>query len=180
MIEIDKSAARSILSSLPMTSGNRRFADFWLSRLVEDGSGEPHHFSLEATADILTRVVTFEITPRTVRFHSAGKAIVEGLGMNVRGRDYLAMAPIGQRATRLARMCKIVEGHSSQHQRWVVNTAGKIHFLNELAFPCGLSENGLPMIMTHVDADSFSSIGHIPIDKGAMNVAPVFNTYAIA
>jgi hypothetical protein len=179
MTGFDREKARAALAALPLSEISRRFADTWLSVMSDEGRLDLAQFDTSLGQEILSRTVSFEITPSAILIRSAGHHIVEAVGMPLVGQDYLQMAPPAQRPIRLARMCSIVEGHISTHQRWVVNTTGKLHVLNELAVPCGLSENGLPVITTYVDVDSQSSVGHIEPKKGAMNIAPVFETYPI-
>jgi hypothetical protein len=175
MVEFNTAKAQIVLADLPLSDCGRRFADYWLSTISMHGFVWDNGLS----PDLLANIVSFEISPHDVRIRSAGQKIIDAVGAPLVGDDYLQMAPPAQRPIRLARMCSIVEGHISTHQRWVVNQAGKIHFLNELALPCGLSERGLPMIMTYVDTDSPSSVGRIVAQEGAMNVAPVFVAYPI-
>ena len=175
MVGFDNAKAQAVLADLPLSVCCRRFADYWLSAMSTHSCVREGGLS----ADLLANTVSFEITPHRVRIRSAGQKIIDAVGAPLVGDDYLRMAPPAQRPMRLARMCSIVEGHISTHQRWVVNRAGKIHILNELALPCGLSENELPMIMTYVDADSPSSVGQISAAEGVMNIAPVFVTYPI-
>jgi hypothetical protein len=175
----DKKKARAVLAKLSLNDAARRFADCWLSAISEDGVLDENAFKAEASEDIRARTISFEITPQAIRIKQAGQQILDAVGIPLEGVDYLLMAPPAQRATRLMRFSEIAEGHVSTHQRWVVNTAGRMHILNELALPCGLSESGLPMILSHVDTDSPNSLGHIPAKKGVMNIAPVFETYPI-
>jgi hypothetical protein len=175
----DQKKAGAVIASLKLSAEGRRFADLWLSHMSEDGQLDECGFNAAVEADIEAQIVSFEITPHMVRIKSAGARIVETVGHTLVGEDYLLMAPPAQRATRLMRFSQIAEGCISRHQRWVVNTAGKVHFINELAMPCGLSENELPMIMTYIDADSQSSLGRIPMKKGVRNIAPIFETYAV-
>ena len=179
MMSFDKTEAQVVLARLPLSPASRQFADAWLTMMSDDGSIRAHDITAFIPAELLLRVICFEITPHQVRIRRAGQHIVDAVGIPLVGEDYLKMAPAGQRATRLGRMCAIVEGHISTHQRWVVNSGGKLHVLNELALPCGLSEDGLPMIMTFVDTDSQGAVGHISPNKGAMNIAPVFQSYPI-
>ena len=179
MKQFDKDKAAAVLAKLKLGDLSRRFADHWLSMVSSDGRlNEPDFYRL-TDEDLKVRLIVFEITPHSVRIKRAGVQIVEAVGINLVGEDYLTMAPPAQRATRLMRFSEIAEGAVSRHQRWVVNTAGKVHFVNELAVPCGLSEDGFPMVATYVDTDTKGSVGHIPPKKGAMNIAPVFETYAI-
>jgi hypothetical protein len=175
MVGLNKAKAQAVLADLPLSASSRRFADFWLSAISVHGSV----WDKDLAADLLANTVSFEISPHNVRIRSAGRRIIDAFGAPLVGEDYLQMAPPAQRPIRLARMCSVVEGHISTHQRWVVNQAGKIHILNELALPCGLSERGLPMIMAYVDTDSPSSVGRIVAHERAMNVAPVFAAYPI-
>lgn len=179
MTSFDKSKAQAVLAKLKLSAPSRRFADQWLSMISDDGRLSESEFNAKVEADLQARIVVFEITTHAVRIKRAGAHIVEAVGMNLVGEDYLMMAPPAQRATRLMRFSEIASGAVSRHQRWVVNTAGKVHFINELAVPCGLSEDGFPMVATYVDTDTQGSVGHIPPKKGAMNIAPVFETFAI-
>jgi hypothetical protein len=176
---LDKEKARAVFAKLSLSETTRRFADCWLSAVSDGGALNEAAFFADAPEDIRARTITFEITPQALRIKHAGQQIVDTVGMPLVGEDYLLMAPPAQRATRLMRFSEIADGHVSVHQRWVVNTAGKMHVLNEIALPCGLSENGFPMTMSYVDADNPKSMGHIPAKKGVMNIAPVFETYPI-
>ncbi len=175
----DKEKARAVLAKLSLSESTRRYADCWLASISDEGVLDQQAFAATAPEDIRGRTISFEITPQAVRIKHAGQQIVDTVGMALEGEDYLLMAPPAQRATRLMRFSEIAEGHVSVHQRWVVNTAGKMHILNEIGLPCGLSENGFPMTMSYVDADNPRSIGQILPKKGAMNIAPVFKTYPI-
>jgi hypothetical protein len=179
MTGFNRDKARCVLAVLPLSEIARRFADVWLSAVSDDGDFDLATFDADLGKELSARTVSFELTPNAVRIRTAGHHIVEAVGIPLVGEDYLLMAPPAQRPVRLERMCHVVEGHISTHQRWVVNTAGKLHVLNELAVPCGLSEKGLPTITTYVDVDNLSSVGRIEPRKGAMNIAPVFEIYAI-
>lgn len=176
MSAFNLSKARAVLAGLPLTANLRRYADYWLALQ----GGTERDFDPATVDDILRNTVQFEVRPRRrAIWLSAGRTVNEGLGVNLAGRDYAAMASPTDRPLRLARMTVVATGCASLQTRWAMNSAGRLHFLKELALPMPAGPNGAPRTMTFVDSEN-ASVGRVQIDKGVMGLAATFDAHPLA
>jgi hypothetical protein len=176
MFVFNSHLARQTLAGIGLTPNLRRYADWWLAHM--ETGGETYD---PVTVDLIEQsVVRFEVRPRKrAIWLGAGKVINDGLGVNLAGHDYAAMADEADRPLRMARMSVVSSGCIALQSRWAVNAAGRLHFLKELALPTPPGANGAPRMMTCVDNMGETATGQIQMDKGVMGLAASFDAYPL-
>lgn len=107
----DAQCARRALADLPLSSANRRLADYWLE--LWDGDLLPlrARFMPARVRELLPGIMIQEVEPgRRVGIRLCGTAISQAFGRDLTGADLIALSPDATRDDRLAYHSLIAEG----------------------------------------------------------------------
>lgn len=103
--------AESELAALSLTNGSRRFADWRILQIAEDGHPRKSRPELPIPGDLAASTVTCEVRlAGTVFCRTAGDNITQALGMSLAGRDLLAFARPADRSQRFFRYSNVAQG----------------------------------------------------------------------
>jgi hypothetical protein len=168
--------AVSALEATPLGRLNRAFANYWLS--LWDGDDLPLRaaFNPARARDLLPGIVILAVRPgESVHCRLAGSAIHMGLGVDITGKDWLAMTPDDQKSTRLARLGQLVEGAASRNLREGFTASGTPVCAEEVQFPFGdIAEDGARMLISHVAWRCGSLMNGSPQLRNAHHIASEF------
>ncbi len=132
---------------------NTALARYWLS--LWDGDKPPARGDLNPARmkQMLPGIAIFDCRPDE-RLHCrlAGSAIVAGLGVDVTGKDIVALTPTPFRKARLERSSQVVRGAiSRRHQRYQTRVGGAV-LVEDIHLPLsGIAEDGSRSILFHAD-----------------------------
>jgi hypothetical protein len=149
----NRQAAEQALDSLCFNAKNAALARYWLS--LWDGDKPPTRGALNPARmkELLPGIAILDYRgDEAVRCRLAGSAIVMGLGVEVTGRDIVALTPPEFRKARLERYARVVEGAiSRRHQRYQTR-AGAAVLVEDIQLPLsGTAEDGSRTILYHAD-----------------------------
>jgi hypothetical protein len=168
--------AVSALEATPLGRLNRAFANYWLS--LWDGDDLPLRAAFNPTRvrDLLPGIVILAVRPgESVHCRLAGSAIQMGLGIDITGKDWLAMTPDDQKSTRLARLGQLLDGAASRNLREGFTTSGTPVCAEEVQFPFGdVAEDGSRMLISHVAWRCGALVKGSPQIRNANHVASEF------
>jgi hypothetical protein len=176
MFEVDRILAERTLAELPLTAATRRFADWWLSQIGEDGRPVPSAVATPLPDDLAAEVIVCEVRPwSTVLCRMAGEKITRAVGANLAGRDLLAFAVPAHRAIRLKRNVDALQGILLLGYRALTTTGGTELRMQELHVPhpdrVALPvERGAGMTMTYRDTGVLIENMQVLVSRGALDV----------
>jgi len=147
----DWSVASSAFEALPLCAGNRQIVRYWLSLWEGDELPLRARFEPLRVRDLLPGVVIMEIKPQErVLIRLSGSAINRAFGMDITGKDILALTPERHRATRLARNSRVAEGAASFVHRSGITADGAPWSSEEVQLPFrDLTPDGARLILLH-------------------------------
>ena len=177
MVRIDRDLAERTLASLPLSSGPRTFADWWLSQIGIDGEPLPLEGIEPLRAEIALYALTFEVRHwSTILCRSCGANFISALQIDLTGRDMLALVSPAHRQTRLTRFVRVAQGGLQFSYREVVTADGMKHQLQELLVPHPDSrvsplEPTASMVVAYIDASAAFLGKHVLVSRGALEVS---------
>jgi hypothetical protein len=109
-------------------------------------------FNPGAVRDLLPGIVILEVRPgASLHCRLAGSAIRQGLGIDITGKDWLAMTPNDQKATRLERIGALLDGAASRNLREGFAWNNQPVAAEEVQLPFGdIGEDGSRLLISHV------------------------------
>jgi hypothetical protein len=149
----NRQTAEQALGALGFNAKNRALAQYWLS--LWDGDTPPARGAINPARmkDMLPGIAIFGCRPNEgVHCRLAGSAIVMGLGVDVTGRDLIAMTPPEFQKPRLERASRVALGAvSRRHQRFLTRTGDAV-LVEDIQLPLsGVAEDGSRAILYHAD-----------------------------
>jgi hypothetical protein len=169
------------LDGMPLDPLNRRFANYWLSLWDGDQPPERAAFQPGRVPELLPGIAITEVRPgESVRIRLAGTAIEAGLGMDLTGKDWLALTPPAQRMTRLERFATLLKGAASRNIKRGVSLAGTPISAEEMQFPfAGVGEDGTRLLISHIAWRAGSFDLNDSRVRGAADVATTFDLLSL-
>jgi hypothetical protein len=148
-----KQTAEEALEALAFNAKNAALARYWLS--LWDGDKPPARGDLNPARmkEMLPGIAIMGCRPdESLHCRLAGSAIVAGLGMEVTGRDLVALTPPSFRKARLDRTSQVVRGAiSRRHQQYQSRARGPV-LVEDIYLPLsGIGEDGSRSILFHAD-----------------------------
>jgi hypothetical protein len=149
----NRQAAEGVLEALAFNAKNATLARYWLS--LWDGDKPPTRGALNPAhmKEMLPGIAIMDCRPdESLRCRLAGSAIVAGLGVEVTGRDLVALTPQPFRKARLDRASQVVGGAiSRRHQQYQSRAQGQV-LVEDIYLPLsGIAEDGNRSILFHAD-----------------------------
>lgn len=165
----DRGLAIDAFSRLPLTTSNRKLADYWLS--LWSGNQLPLRSQLSPAymKDLLPGIGIFEVRAgESSRCRLAGTAIQRALGREIAGSDWRTYTPVDQQAERLKRNSAIANGAVGIGVRNTTTPEGLNSTTQELQLPfADETEDGARLILFHLDWRPESTL------SGVTSIAPV-------
>jgi len=177
MFKIDRDLARHELDALPLSEGSRRFASWWLSQIAADGSPLQIEKAKPVPGDLAASTLICEVRAwGTVLCRSSGDVINRALGLDLAGRDMLALVSPAQRAARFSRYGSVGAGGVLFAYRSVTAADGTKFRIQELLLPCpdrrvAMIDKGAALTIGYLDSTQLASGTRLLISQGALNLA---------
>jgi hypothetical protein len=116
--------------------------------------------------------VAFELHPdgRLICI-SCGEYIRRSTGMDLTGKDWVALALPEQRAGRLAAFRNVAAGAVAHSLRYGEHASGEVHYIEEILLPFAERPDGIVPVMAH--------LGWRPAESGPSDSAEFRNSRAI-
>jgi hypothetical protein len=131
--------------------GNRALVDHWLG--LWDGDNLPAWplFDPGALPDLIPGMLFFELRgDRSLLCTFCGDAMMYGLGFDLTGKDWLALARPDQRALRLHGYQTVAAGAVSHSTRYAQHRSGAVHYAEEVLLPFARLPDGAFPVLAHV------------------------------
>ncbi|GEM_PF-977535 len=148
-----KAAALHCFEEEPVGKEAEGVVRYWLSLWRGDALPRRADFSPRQIVDQLPNIAIFEIVPdQSIRCRLAGSHIVEGAGLDITGKDILALTPLAERPIRLSRFSTIARGAIGRGLRPGFRDSGEAQFAEEIMLPFGdVSASGARQVLVHID-----------------------------
>jgi hypothetical protein len=148
----DFHGAKARLESESLTERNRKIVEHWLSLWPGDALPQRGDFRPRGVAPLLTGIALFDVVPnQSVTCRLAGTALRGALGVDITGKDWLALTKEAQRATRLARYTAIAEGNAAISLLEAPHVSGAIITAEQVLLPFESEPGGICTVLMHVD-----------------------------
>lgn len=149
----NKQAAEKAFEVLGFNAKNMALARYWLS--LWDGDKPPARAALNPAhmKELLPGIAIMSCRPdEGLHCRLAGSAIAMGLGVDITGRDLLALTPPQFRKARLDRASRVAMGAvSRRHQKFLSRAMGPI-LVEDIQLPLsGSTEDGCRIFLAHAD-----------------------------
>ncbi len=149
---LNKSAAADAIAKLRLDARNRALAEHWLSLWAHDGLPARSCFNPSKLKTHLPNLLMFDVVPdERVTVRLAGTGYRSVLGMELTGRDWIAMAPEKHRRLRLRNMSTVARGAVLVARRRMAMVAGGDHENEELVLPFAPDDSGVHPVVAHAD-----------------------------
>ena len=152
MTHFSKAAAVRCFTENPPGSGSRRVADYWLSLWKGDELPLRADFKPRGVADQLPTISIFDVVPdKSVYCRLHGSVLGQGFGEDITGKDWLALTPPAERATRLQRWSDVARGAIGRGLRVGRRESGEPQYSEEMMLPFGdIGPDGARQILYHL------------------------------
>jgi hypothetical protein len=130
-----------------------RLARYWLSLWRGDKLPVRADFKPREVAELLPSISIFDVVPgESVRCRLVGSRMVEGAGgVDVTGRNWLAMTAPSNRPERLRRFSEVARGAIGRGLRVGRRLSGDPQFAEEVMLPFGdVAADGARQVLTHL------------------------------
>jgi hypothetical protein len=159
------SAATRRIREAVFGKANRRLADYWLSLWRGDALPDWSAFRMSAVSELEPGISVFELHPENVLLCIVcGAAVARSIGMDITGKDWLALSAPDQRASRLNGFTAIARGQAGQAIRYAQHRSGEVHYVEELLLPFAAGSGGAIPVLSHIawrPSDPFASEAEI-------------------
>ncbi len=130
---------------------SRRLVEYWLSLWDGDRLPDWHAFRMTAVADLEPGISVFELHPEDVLLCIAcGEAVARSIGMDIAGKDWLALAEPGHRERRLNGFRAIAAGKAGHCIRYAQHRSGELHYVEEILLPFVASADGVHTVLSYL------------------------------
>jgi len=147
----DHAFAAAALRGQEWSACNRKLAEYWLGLWHGDALPARTDFSPQAVRDLLPGMMILEIKPNVrVTARLAGTAVNSAFGIDLTGKDILALSPEASREGRLARNSEVAKGAASLCVRNAQTRLGQIVTSQEIQLPLSdFTEDGARLVLFH-------------------------------
>ncbi|HWA02707.1 MAG TPA: PAS domain-containing protein [Rhizomicrobium sp.] len=152
MSGFDFAAARDCLDRCS-AAATKRLVGYWLTLWRGDQLPVRADFQPKAVGDLLPTIGIFEVVPGvSVRCRLVGSRLVEAAGgIDITGRDWLAMTEPDDRAERLNRFGAVASGGIGLGRRVAERVSGEVLQIEEVMLPFGdVAADGARQVLTHI------------------------------
>lgn len=148
-----RQAAIQALEHFGLSASNLRLARYWLSMWNDNGAPVRAAIKPSQIKDNLPGIAIFQCRPHeSIHCRLAGSAIAMGLGMDVTGKDLVALTPPEFRAARLARTSRVALGAVSRRKQQFRTRHGEYVMVEDIQLPLSdLAEDGSRQVLYHAD-----------------------------
>jgi hypothetical protein len=109
-------------------------------------------FRPRGVAPLLTGIALFDVVANhSVTCRLAGTALRGALGVDITGKDWLALTKQAQRATRLARYSSIATGNAAISLIEAPHASGAVVTAEQVLLPFETEPSGVCTVLMHVD-----------------------------
>jgi len=178
MYRIDGAAVCRILADLDLAPANRQLANYWLS-LCDDGQIPARSMIRPgALRSLLPNLILFDVVPdRSVTVRLAGTTFRAVLGIDLTGKDWIALAPENYRSRRLAIFSEIAAGALGRGIRHVEMDWPNDYSCEEFMLPFRAEpDETAAAVICHVDWKLKGDFTPIKSRSQAMGAALAFET----
>lgn len=178
MYRIDGAAVCRILADLDLAPSNRQLADYWLSLCDEGRIPSRTMIKPSALRSLLPNLILFDVVPdQSVTVRLAGTTFGAVLGVDLTGRDWVAMAPENYRARRLSIFSDIATGAIGHGIRFVELDYPRDYSCEEFMLPFRAEAGtGTCAVVCHVDWNLKSDFMPFRSREQVMGAALAFET----
>jgi PAS domain len=147
----DRAFAAASLRGQPWSACNRKLAEYWLTLWDGDALPARTRFSPGAVRELLPGIMIMEIAPnRRIAVRLAGTAINAAFGVDITGKDLLALSPSESRDGRLARNSLVAAGAASLCLRYAKSRLGETVASQEIQLPFrDFTADGARLVLFH-------------------------------
>jgi hypothetical protein len=169
---LSHAAATLRLHDVLLGRSNRRIVDCWLAQWRSDALPEWTTFSIEPVQELKPGIVVFKLYPdgRLICI-SCGEHIRRLAGLDLTGKDWVALALPEQRAGRLAAYRNVAGGAVAHSLRYGEHASGEVHYIQEILLPFAETAEGVVPVMAH--------LGWRPAETGPADGGEFRNSRAI-
>ena len=145
------SAATRRIREAVFGKANRRLADYWLALWQGESLPAWERFRMSDIPDLEPGISVFELHPEGVLMCIAcGSAVERSLGVDLTGKDWLALSSPDQRASRLAGFTAIASGKVGHAVRYAQHRSGEVHYIEEILLPFAQRSGGATPVLSHI------------------------------
>jgi hypothetical protein len=153
MDKFDRILLRKILAEVDLAPANYQLVDYWLSLCSEGRLPERAAVRPGDMKQLLTNLILFDVVPgRSVKVRLAGTAFNFAFGMELKGKDWIRIAPVSHRPRRLRLFSDIAMGAIGRGKRRVEMSPAGSYCFEEVFLPCRAdAETGIYPVVGHMD-----------------------------
>ncbi len=153
MDRFDRNLLRKILAEIDLAPANREFVDYWLSLCAEDKLPERAAVRPADIKQLLANLIMFDVVPgKSVKVRLAGTAFNFALGMELKGKDWVKIAPESHRPQRLRLFSDIAMGAIGRGKRRVEMLPTGDYCFEEVFLPCRADrKTGIHPVLGRID-----------------------------
>lgn len=151
MTRFDKTLAADAVEAMGFSAANRKLARYWLSGWNGDEPPMRNAILPSKIKDLLAGIAIIELRhDGTAYCRLAGSAICMGLGIDITGKDVLALMPPEFRAERRTRYERVVAGAISRNVKRILNRFNQTILVEDIQLPLSGGADG-SQIIYHAD-----------------------------
>ena len=152
MTGFSKDIAIRCFQDNPPSVDGKPLVDYWLSLWQGDALPPRSAFSPKAVTKTLPAIALFDVVPdASVRPRLFGSGLVQGLGRDPKGEDWIALTKPEDRAVRLQRWSDVARGAIGRGLRPGYRESGAKHLSEELMLPFAAPEDASAyQVMYHI------------------------------
>lgn len=151
-MDFDKQIAVRCFEENPPSDLGRLVAGYWLSLWKGDALPMRADFKPKNIVKELPAVALFDVLPdESVRCRLLGSNLVQGLGKDITGQDWLALTKPEDRPLRLLRWSVVARGAIGRGLRAGMRESGALQYSEELMLPFGdVGADGSRQVLFHL------------------------------
>lgn len=153
MIHFDKTLAVEAVEAMSLSAANRRLAHYWLSLWKSDEPPLRGDILPSKIKDLLAGIAIIDLrADGTACCRLAGSSICMAIGMDITGKDILALTPEQFRAERRARYEAVTAGAISRNVKRLMTRFNQPVLVEDIQLPLsGATDGSVGQILYHGD-----------------------------
>jgi hypothetical protein len=144
---------RRMIADLEFAPSNRQLVDYWLSLCQDDKLPDRSAFRPADVRPLLANLVIYDVVPgKSVTVRLAGTTFNIALGLELKGRDWVKLAPENHRPQRLRGFTDIAMGAIGRGLRRVEMLPTGYYTFEGIMLPCHADRNSdVHPVVGHID-----------------------------
>jgi hypothetical protein len=153
MDSFDGGLLRRMLAEVEFAPSNRQLVDYWLSLCFGDKLPERAAIRPADIKPLLAGLIMFDVVPgKSITVRLAGTAFNIAFGMELKGKDWVEIAPESYRPQRLRMFSDIAMGAIGRGKRRVEMLPTGDYCFEEAFLPCRAEpKSGIYPVVGHID-----------------------------